>query len=272
VNGFPALPAGWLARLAARLDRPPSRPRVPLWWRAHAFGSVEPEWVAGLHAAAPPTASLLRPAARDGGSGFDIAGEDLTASLRLLADAMRDAGRTHAWRDEQLAVTDDTGAMLATIERAAVRPLGIATRAVHLAGVTPDHRHWIQQRAFDKPTDPGLWDTLMGGMVPARDSVQVALARETWEEAGLRIDQLQQLQRGGQVLSRGPSAEVPGGYVIELIDWFQAVVPAGVTPVNQDGEVAQFLCVSPDELARRLAAGDFTLEAAGVFAAAQQPT
>jgi len=26
---------------------------------------------------------------------------------------------------------------------------------------------WVQQRALDKANDPGLWDTLMGGMVSA---------------------------------------------------------------------------------------------------------
>jgi 8-oxo-dGTP pyrophosphatase MutT (NUDIX family) len=268
VSAFPALPAGWLADLAARLDRPPARPRLPLWWSAITIGSVEPGWVAGLHAAAPQTAALLGPTTPGGAPGFEIRGADLTASLGLLADAMRAAGRAHAWRDEQLAVTAEAGAVLATIERAAVRPLGIATRAVHLVGVTPDGSHWIQQRALDKPTDPGLWDTLMGGMVPARDSLDAALARETWEEAGLRMDQLQGLRHGGQVLSRGPAAQVAGGYMVELIDWFVALVPAGVTPINQDGEVAQFRRASSDELQRMLLAGDFTLEAAGVLAAA----
>jgi 8-oxo-dGTP pyrophosphatase MutT (NUDIX family) len=268
VSAFPALPAGWLDGLAARLGRPPARPRAPLWWGAHAFGSVEPEWVAALVSAAPPLASLLRPAARGAASGFEIHGADLGAALATLADGMRATGKAHAWRNEQLAVTDEAGAVLATIERAAVRPLGITTHAVHLAGITPDGRHWVQQRAFDKPTDPGLWDTLMGGMVPARDSVEQALARETWEEAGLRIDELRDVRRGGAVVSRGPSAELPGGYVVEKIDWYRALVPAGVVPVNQDGEVAQFRLVPADELLRMLLARQFTLEAAGVLAAA----
>jgi hypothetical protein len=46
------------------------------------------------------------------------------------------------------------------------------------------------------------------------------------------------------------------------------VVPSGVAPVNQDGEVAQFRLLDGAELQRMLVAGDFTLEAAGVFAAA----
>ena len=34
--------ADWLARLRAGADRPPLRPRVPLWWRDTAIGTVEP--------------------------------------------------------------------------------------------------------------------------------------------------------------------------------------------------------------------------------------
>ena len=36
----------------------------------------------------------------------------------------------------------------------------------------------------------------MGGMVSAADDLPQALARETWEEAGLRLDQLQALTYG----------------------------------------------------------------------------
>ena len=69
------------------------------------------------------------------------------------------------------------------VERGAVRPLGIATQAVHLVGHAADGRIWVQQRALNKANDPGLWDTLMGGMVSAADTVATALVRETWEEA-----------------------------------------------------------------------------------------
>jgi len=50
-----------------------------------------------------------------------------------------------------------------------VRTLGIATQAVHLVGTTPGGSVWVQQRAFDKAVDPGLWDTLMAPDVLARD-------------------------------------------------------------------------------------------------------
>jgi 8-oxo-dGTP pyrophosphatase MutT (NUDIX family) len=131
---------------------------------------------------------------------------------------------------------------------------------VHLAGFTPEGAHWVQQRAFDKPNDPGLWDTLMGGMVSAADTVATALARETWEEAGFRLEQLAQLRPGGCIATRRPS-DRPHGYVVEQLHWFRCVLPAGVGPVNRDGEVAQFARMPADEVEARMHAGEFTLEA-----------
>lgn len=259
---MPPLPADWLDAVQSRLQRPPLRPRVPLLWQGLVIGSLEPALADALHAAAPATRELL---ARQG-EAFAILGPSLTASLALVAEAMRDAGLAHAWRHEQLAVPGPQGEVLGTIERAAVRPLGIATRAVHLLGLAPDGRHWVQQRALDKANDPGLWDTLMGGMVPATDTLAQALERETWEEAGLRLDQLQALRPMGRVQRRSPTGDVRGGYVVEDIDWFACVLPEGAVPANQDGEVAQFQCIEAGQLRERLQAGAFTLEAAAIFA------
>ena len=141
-----------------------------------------------------------------------------------------------------------------------------------MRGRSPDGRIWVQQRALDKANDPGLWDTLMGGMVSAQDTVETALARETWEEAGLHLDALGAVQRGGSFTVRRPTGEPDNdndgmGYMVEETDWFECIVPEGIVPVNQDGEVAQFLLLEPDELATRLHRDEFTLEAALVLQA-----
>jgi 8-oxo-dGTP pyrophosphatase MutT (NUDIX family) len=258
------LPPEWLASLQARLVQPPLRPRAGLWWRDAQIGSVDPATMARLHAVSPGARELLREV--DG--AFRIEAPGLTCALDVLAGALRDAGLAHVWRDEQLPVAAPDGGVLGTVERAVVRPLGIPTRAVHLVGWTPDGRQWVQQRSHAKANDPGMWDTLMGGMVPASDTLDQALARETWEEAGLRLEQLQQVRWRGQVRTARPSSAVEGGYVREVIDWAECIVPAGVVPRNQDGEVQQFAAIDAAELRRRLLAGDFTLEAAAVMAAA----
>lgn len=254
----------WVAQLRAAADQPPLRPRVPLLWRDTPIGSVEPGLLDRISLQpAPDGRQLLLKTER----GWRLDGE-LTSTLAVLAFAMRDAGLAHAWRDEQLAVADDEGRVLGTVERAVVRPLGIATRAVHLVGLSPDGRHWVQQRSLTKPNDPGLWDTLMGGMVPATDSLAQALERETWEEAGLALSQLQGVACGGDVMLRRPTGDGGPGYVVERIDWWRCIVPPGVVPVNQDGEVAQFALMPPAQVVRLLLAGEFTPEAALILAEA----
>lgn len=199
-------------------------------------------------------------------SGWCLLG-DVTTSLDRVARALRDARLAGAWRDEQLAVTDQHGQRRGSVERAAVRPLGISTHAVHLVGVTSDGRVWVQQRAFNKPTDPGLWDTLVGGMVPADETLHNALARETWEEAGLQLSEMQALRQGGRLTVCKPSSDGAGtGYMQEAIDWFLCTVPDGITPINQDGEVAQFALMDRHELVHELQRDAFTLEAALMLA------
>ena len=108
----------------------------------------------------------------------------------------------------------------------------------------------------------------MGGMVSAADTLQQALERETWEEAGLRLPELLGSEHGGQVDFSRPSREGGGvGYMVERIDWFRCTVPEGLEPRNQDGEVERFELWSPAQVRERIAAADFTLEAALVLGA-----
>ena len=177
---------------------------------------------------------MLQKEKHEGGMAWRIHG-DLSASLSQVAQALRVQSPYVAaqWRGEALAVCSDGGQTVGQVERGAVRPLGMATQAVHLVGHAADGRIWVQQRALDKANDPGLWDTLMGGMVSAADTVATALARETWEEAGLRINTLQSLQPGGRVILRRPTEAGSAGYMVEQIDWFSAVVPEGLVPVRR---------------------------------------
>ncbi|WP_127996606.1 NUDIX hydrolase [Piscinibacter defluvii] len=245
--------AAWLERLRARADQPPLRPRVPLRLASAVIGSVEPGLGDQLAAAGLPVAAT--------GDAVVLQGE-ADASLARIARWLHEHGLASRWRDELLAVTDDTGRVQAAVERAAVRPLGITTFAVHLVGRDPAGRWWLQQRALDKATDPGRWDTLMGGLVADRESLQQTLERETWEEAGLRLADLEELREHGALTVRRPVAE---GYMVERMAVYSARVPAHLVPENQDGEVERFECVDEPTLRARLAADAFTLEAALVL-------
>jgi 8-oxo-dGTP pyrophosphatase MutT (NUDIX family) len=220
------------------------------------------------------------------GGAFEVLG-GVTESLNQVAQVLRErrVGQVaHYWRDEQLGVYGAQGELLGSVERGAVRPLGVATRAVHLVGRTPSGGMWVQQRSLTKANDPGQWDTLMGGMISAHDDLQSALARETQEEAGLALGQLLDVRHCGQVkitrhtdddndvpVPANKPPPTPGiGYMVEVIDWFDAAVPHGTVPQNQDGEVAQFALLSVDELMAKLQRDEFTLEASMILVAALQ--
>jgi 8-oxo-dGTP pyrophosphatase MutT (NUDIX family) len=260
--------AAWLAALRASGQLAPARPRLPLLAGDAVIGSVEPDFLSQIRLQPTPDGSIqLSKMEHSGGPAWRLLGEP-TAALDALALALRDAGLAHAWRDEQLAVTDAQGRRIGTVERAVVRVLGITTAAVHLVGQAGDGRFWVQQRAWSKSNDPGLWDTLMGGMISGADTLESALERETWEEAGLRLEDLQHIVRGGHVDIRRPCADGHGaGYVVERIDWYHCTVPDGQVPVNQDGEVEQFVLMETGEMLEKMHAGEFTSEAALIQAA-----
>jgi 8-oxo-dGTP pyrophosphatase MutT (NUDIX family) len=243
----------WLAQARAAANMAPLRPREPLHLRTDAgsvlVGTVEADCAERMRAAGLPIARDAR--------GWHVAAP-ATPSLAVIAAWLRDAGLGGAWRDELLAVVDEQERPVAAIERSVVRVLGLTTFAVHLVGFAADGRVWVQQRAFDKATDPGRWDTLMGGQVGAGETTETALTRETWEEAGLDVAALLDLRRRERMTLRRPVAE---GYLIEHIDVFTARLADGVSPSNQDGEVVCFECLDGEALEARLAVGDFTLEA-----------
>lgn len=55
---------------------------------------------------------------------------------------------------------------------------------VHLHVLDPAGRLLLQKRALSKDTNPGLWDTSVGGHVRAGEDVNEALRREAGEELG----------------------------------------------------------------------------------------
>jgi 8-oxo-dGTP pyrophosphatase MutT (NUDIX family) len=253
----------WLKTLRTGAIVQPLRSRVPLWAGESVIGSVEPALLndRALHQMLDVLEPLLQQE-HPAELGWRLLG-DVTTSLNQLARALYGAGLAGEWRSEQLAVHDQFDHFKGTVERAAVRSLGIATAAVHLVGQTSDGRQWVQKRSMQKSNDPGLWDTLMGGMVTAADTVETALERETWEEAGLKVPALQNLGYGGRITTRRPCADGHGsGYVIEDIDWYRCTVPEGVVPVNQDGEVSQFRLMTSEELVQAMQRNEFTVEAA----------
>lgn len=182
----------------------------------------------------------------------------LNAVLVRAAQVLDEAGCIRSWRNEMLDVVGE-GRRLAVIERGAVRPLGLLTRAVHLNAWTPREELWIARRAMTKGTDPGKWDTLVGGLAGAGESLDSALVRESAEEAGLAAANLERRSPLRVILRL--HRRLPEGYQVEDVLISECVLPDDVTPVNQDGEVSEFRCAGVEEVWSLIQAREFTAEA-----------
>jgi 8-oxo-dGTP pyrophosphatase MutT (NUDIX family) len=187
--------------------------------------------------------------------------------LAQWAQALHGAGRLKTWRNELLSIgaLPDLGCVLdglpteiARLERGAARVLGILTHAVHLVGFSSTGKIWMQQRALNKSTDPGLWDTLSGGLLSAGDGLRSGVLRETHEEAGLLDSDLLSLNACGV---EQQSRMVSDGHILEAVWTFTATLKEGATPHNLDGEAMGFACLYRNDLIDLIAAKQVTPEA-----------
>jgi len=179
--------------------------------------------------------------------------------LQLAARCLLQAGFVSAWRGEDLEVRANPDApALASIDRCAVRVLGITTYSVHLNGYTADGRMVVARRAAHKRVDPGLWDNLAGGMIAAGESVDTALAREAFEEAGVNVERMP-VQAGARIAVRRPISD---GTLAEVVHVFDVDLPGGTAIFNQDGEVERFETRPVPAVLAAIERGEFTVEAA----------
>ncbi|NYT65398.1 DUF4743 domain-containing protein [Alcaligenaceae bacterium] len=182
----------------------------------------------------------------------------LNGVLADLAEALKDTGCLRSWRNELLDVYGE-GRRMAVIERAAVRPLGLLTKAVHLNAWAPDGSLWVAKRSDTKSTDPGMWDTLVGGLATAGESLDLSLLRESYEEAGLSEEDLAN-RTPLRVIVR-MHKRLPEGYQVEDALVSDCVLAKSVRPHNIDGEVSEIRCVGMPELWSMIQADAFTQEA-----------
>ena len=254
--------------LLSRANQPPQTGSRPLFIGGHRCGwlfSKAAQALSGLEGVElePDRAHFGR-----------LAGSEpaLNALLASVADTLRTAGCAPGWRNELLDVWVDHGNAqalsnpdkpIAAVERGIVRPLGLVTRAVHLSGWSADGGLWVARRALTKATDPGMWDTLVGGLISSHEDLQTGLVRESDEEAGLDPQ---------DIANRTPlrtiarmRRQVPEGYQSEEVLTCECVLPAGVTPKNRDGEVMEIKLLAPSVIFTMLKEGAFTLEASIVL-------
>lgn len=155
--------------------------------------------------------------------------DQLPAVLEQLARE----GFIPGWRNERYRIAD-----LFDIERAAARPFGLTTRAVHVNGIVAGKAMWIARRSPTKPIDPGMLDNLVGGGMAAGLTREQVLEKEAWEEAGIDAALARAAIPGGTVRIL---REVPEGVQSEVIYVYDLALPEDFEPKNQDGEVSQFM-------------------------------
>ena len=254
----PARLAALYAQFARRVQESPPELARPLYIAGRCCG-----WA--THAACDALRQLahvqVEPDALRIGTELSV-GPELNAVLTHVAQALREAGCLRGWRNELMDITTPDECV-GVIERTAMRPLGLLTRAVHLNAWTPDGRLWVARRALSKSTDPGMWDTLVGGLASTQEDLEQALLRECAEEAGLTPESLATRTPLRTVLRM--HRRLPEGYQVEDLLTSTCVLPDGTQPENQDGEVMEIAQVTVSEALHRIAEGEFTVEAALVM-------
>ena len=153
------------------------------------------------------------------------------AGLGPVVEALAQEGFIPGWRNERYRIAD-----LFEIERAAARPFGLTTQAVHVNGIVGE-RMWLARRSATKPIDPSMLDNLVGGGVSVGFSVEATVVKEAWEEAGIPAELARKAKAGGTI---SVLREVPEGVQSETISVYDLELPADFRPQNQDGEVSEF--------------------------------
>jgi len=255
-----------LKGLLERASQEPAPGSLPLFIAGYRCGWLFP---GASQALAGTSGVLLSPYAAHLGENVPL-GEPLDALLAEIALTLRAAGCAPGWRNELLDVWTTPASntlrppvRIAAIERGVMRPLGLSTRAVHLSGWSQDGRLWVARRALTKATDPGMWDTLVGGLVGNLEDADLALVRESDEEAGLDAP---------DIAARTPlrtiahmRRRIPEGFQSEAVLTCECVLPGDIQPANRDGEVIDIQLLDTMTLYNMLREDAFTLEASIVI-------
>lgn len=172
-------------------------------------------------------------------NGITLHGER-AERLPQIARALAERGLI-GWRDEEFDVRAEPGGpVLARIDRAALPPFGIFAEGVHVNGLVRRGNGlwvWVGRRALDKQLEPGKYDHIVAGGVPAGLSAEETLAKEAAEEAGIPASVA---AAAVPVAHIGYTMERPEGLRRDLLHCYDLLLPEDFTPHPADGEVSEF--------------------------------
>lgn len=185
---------------------------------------------------------------------FEVTGDDVrlspalqgfearTAAMADVLGDLRSKGLVPGWRDEPYpAGTGFDDPALFNMERAAVPLFGVRGYGVHMNGWLEKDgglHMWIGRRSLTKPTGPGKLDQMVGGGQPSGMSLRENMIKECQEEAGMPAEIAENVVSVGTVSYR---TERPEGLRHDVLFNFDLEVPVDFQPVNEDGEVAEFM-------------------------------
>ncbi len=114
-----------------------------------------------------------------------------------------------------------------------------------------------------RPPTPWRLDNVTAGGLPAGETPLGCAVRELYEEAGAVLANTCSLQASGLVRTTRLDT---GGWHDETLLVYNWACPEEWIPHNQDGEVAEFLCLSAAHTIERVMGGEFTLDAVASLA------
>ncbi len=189
--------------------------------------------------------------------------EHRSAAIAEVVESLASQDVIRGWRGEKITIAESFYApSVFHVERAASLYFGLTVYASHLNALvmrkgTPCM--WLAQRAASKHQDPGKLDNIAAGRIARGFSPWETLVKESFEEAGIVERFTKNAKSTGAIKS---IREVDEGLHHEVIFTHDIVLPDNFTPQNQDGEVAEFLCVPISEIMTMLEDGaDFTIDA-----------
>jgi 8-oxo-dGTP pyrophosphatase MutT (NUDIX family) len=201
--------------------------RVLFYIGAHHVGYVRPALADRLVALSPDFSSV---------DARLVLAPDAAGSLNALAMA---AGLRSRGEDFDVRAVVD-GPVLAVLDRGALPDFGVIGVGVHLNGLVrrADGLHlWVAKRAADKKLDPGKFDNLVAGGVPAGLTPFETLVKEAEEEAALPVSLSAQAQLVGRFSYNMERTE---GLRRDVVYAYDLDLPDSFVPQPADGEVESF--------------------------------
>lgn len=179
---------------------------------------------------------------------YDARTQAVDGVLRDLGDQ----GLLLPWRGERYPVVAAWGAEpFLEMERAAVPAFGVRAFGVHVNGYVRREGGgidmWIGRRGADRAVCPGMLDNMVAGGQPVGLSLAQNVIKEAGEEASVPPALAATAHAVGAV---SYVMEADEGLKPDTMFCYDMELPDDFTPVNADGEIAEFYRYPAEEVAR----------------------